>query len=135
MSLWPSGFSLYGYAIILVIFAALSVSELPSAVWAVPHLMKQALHAIMEIEHISICLYHLLEAGAQPHVLGSASQMVLHIHTRWIWGTLSVEALEVLARRVNNSAARGSNSGSDGDDVQCLMSGVSGQGKPLCGMI
>ena len=42
-------------------------------------------------------------------------------------GTISVEALAVLVRTVLSS----SNSGSDGDDVQCLVSKVSGWGKPF----
>lgn len=42
-----------------------------------------------------------------------------------------MEALAVLARTV----LKGSSSGSDGDDVQCLVSRVSRWGKPLCGVI
>lgn len=44
---------------------------------------------------------------------------------------LSVEALAVLARTV----LKGSNSGRGGDDVLCLVSGVSRWGKPFCGVI
>lgn len=46
-------------------------------------------------------------------------------------GILSVEAWAVLAKSVPGE----SSGSSDGNDVQCLLSRVSGWGKPFCGVI
>ena len=67
---------------ILVILIAQPTSKLPSAVWAVPHLRKQALHATMETEPISFCLSHVPWSRAQLCVLGFASQMFLRPWTQ-----------------------------------------------------
>lgn len=95
-----------------------------------PHIMKQKLHATVRTEHT--CLSCLPCSKGTALCLGLCSQMCPPTHTQGgTEGILSVEAWAVLAESFPGESS-GSN---DGNDVQCLLSGVSGWGKPFCGVI